>query len=245
MASNTGRMPAAFNASAPGPMSRLLLLSIDELWPPARVRLQGQTVTVGRESGNDVALPDPCVSRFHLRLVRQGFAWRVARLPDARPMYVNGERCETAWLGHGDQIVIGGTVLRLEHAIAPPRSVAVEGSGTRAALAAGLVPELLVESPTIRFLAPLRSDVVTVGRAPECTVVLTSPLVSRHQALLRRLHDGRYQVEAAPDVTNPVLFDGRPVRRRILQPHDILTLGSRSHNQYVTLTYLSAGAPNP
>jgi pSer/pThr/pTyr-binding forkhead associated (FHA) protein len=234
--------PSALPSS---PASRLLLLSIDDLWPPARVELQGSVVTVGRGSGNDVLLDDPAVSRFHLRLVRQRAGWRAEALPNAKPMFVNGERRQTAWLGCGDQVVIGGTVLRLEQAIASPRTAALptmQRADVRAALAAGLAPELVVESPSICFTSPLRADVVMVGRAPECTVVITSPLVSRYQALLRRLPDGSYQLEAARDATNPVLLDGRPVRKRTLQPRDVLTLGSRAHNQYITLTYLPTGA---
>jgi pSer/pThr/pTyr-binding forkhead associated (FHA) protein len=139
-------------------------------------------------------------------------------------------------------------VLRLELAIVPPRTAALptlQRADIRAALAAGLVPELVVDSPSIRFASPLRSEVVMVGRAPECTVVITSPLVSRHQELLRRLPDGGYQIEVARDATNPVMLDGRPVRRRTLRSRDVLTLGSRAHNQYVSLTYLPAGGANP
>jgi pSer/pThr/pTyr-binding forkhead associated (FHA) protein len=104
------------------------------------------------------------------------------------------------------------------------------------------MPDLVIETPQVRFSMPLRTQVVTLGRAPECTVVLTSPLVSRHQGLLHRLPDGSYQIEAARDATNPVLLDGQPVRKRTLQPRDVLTLGLRAHNQYITLTYLPTDA---
>jgi pSer/pThr/pTyr-binding forkhead associated (FHA) protein len=223
--------------------TQLITLSIDGLWGPRRVSLQRSVVTIGRDDENDLSLVDPTVSRFHVRLARQGVGWRVERLGDAKPMYVNGERREMAMLGHGDQLVIGGTVLRLEQPGVQAKSMRVrkaDAREARGALASGLVPELLVATPILRFSAPLRADVVSVGRAPECTLVIPSPLISARQALLRRMPDGRYELRSEREATNRFTLRGRVVRRRTLRAGDTLTLGSRAQNQYVTLTYLAS-----
>ena len=228
-----------------GQPNDLLIFSIDGLWPPIRVPMRGPAVTAGRESGNDVLLADPAVSRFHLRLVRQHASWRVEKLPDARPMYVNGERRETALLGHGDQVVIGGTVLRVEQPAAVANATTVVSTDPRTVLASGLMPDLVVETERFHFTTPLRGDVMSVGRAPESTVVIPSPLVSAHQALIRRLPDGGFEIETPHEARNSFTLGGKslqPLKRHTLRNGDVLTLGSRAQNQFVSLTYVSAGA---
>jgi pSer/pThr/pTyr-binding forkhead associated (FHA) protein len=202
-------------------------------------------VTVGRESGNDILVTDPAVSRFHLRLARQRAGWRAEKLSDAKPMYVNGERRETAMLGHGDQVVIGGTVLRLEQPKALATATTIKATDVRTIMASGLIPELVVETQQVRFLSPVRSETMTIGRAAESAIVIPSPLVSSHQAVLKRVADGSYGLEATREARNHFTLDGRPVNRHALRNGDMLTLGSRAQNQYVTITYVAAGALPP
>jgi pSer/pThr/pTyr-binding forkhead associated (FHA) protein len=232
----------------------LLLLSIDSLWPPERVSIHGSVVTIGRESGNDVLLADPAVSRFHLRLVRQGAGWWAELAPNAKPFYVNGERREMALVGQGDQLVLGGTALRLEPPATAPRTAlarsnattlranvaTLQGLDARTVLASGLVPELHIETPRVHFSVPLRAETVTIGRAPESALVIPSPLIASHQAVVRSLVGGGYEIEPLRAARNTFTLEGRTLKRRTLQPGDALMLGSRLHNQYVTVTYASA-----
>ncbi len=222
--------------------SELLLFSIDGLWPPNRFPLHGSSVTIGRESGNDLLLADPAVSRFHLKLVRHLASWRAEALPDAKPMYINGEQRRTALLGHGDQVVIGGTVLRIEQPMVAANSTTLQSTDMRTVLASGLPPEMRVEMPQLRFSAPLRTDIVTVGRAPENALIIPSPLISAHQAVIRRKSDGAFEIESLPESRNAFALDGRPLTRHTLRNGDTLNVGSRAQNVYVTLAYVDASA---
>jgi pSer/pThr/pTyr-binding forkhead associated (FHA) protein len=217
----------------------LLLLSIDGRWPPTRVPIRSSEVTLGRESGNDVLISDPAVSRFHVCLLRQRAGWKAETQPGAKPMHVNGEQRETAMLGHGDQIVIGGTVLRLEQPEAIARATTIKANDVRTVLASGLMPDLAIETQQFRFTMPLRAHTVTVGRAPDSALVIPSPLVSAHQAVIRRLPDGHFELESSPEARNSFTLDGNALKRHVLRNGDVLTLGSRAQNQYVSLTYLS------
>jgi pSer/pThr/pTyr-binding forkhead associated (FHA) protein len=221
----------------------LLLLSIDNHWPPARVQMSGSTVTIGRESGNDVVIADPAVSRFHLRLTRQRAGWQVEALPDSKPLYVNGEARVTALFGPGDQLVIGGTVLRLEPLVELATATTL-GANLRTILASGFTPTLLVETHNVRFHAPLRAEIIHIGRAPDCGLVLPSWSISAHQAALHRSAHGEYDLEPVRGAPNPFLLAGHPVTRRITLRHgQTLTVGTvGAPDQLVKMTYLAPGA---
>jgi pSer/pThr/pTyr-binding forkhead associated (FHA) protein len=130
-------------------------------------------------------------------------------------------------------------VLRLEQPEAVARATTIKATDMRTVFASGLVPDLLIETQNMRFTMPLRTDAVTLGRAPESALVIPSPLVSAHQALIDRTPDGLFELESSPEARNSFALDGRPVKRHTLCKGDILTLGSRAQNQYVSLTYLS------
>lgn len=77
------------------------------------VTLSGDRRTIGKDSGNDVALPDdPTVSRMHAALERYPAGWCVADLGSSNGTFVNGERI---WgprrLRDGDEVRVGRTTL--------------------------------------------------------------------------------------------------------------------------------------
>ncbi len=86
-----------------------------EVWLPdgrSEVPLEGDLVTVGRSSANDVVLPDGAVSRRHAALERLAAGWCIHDLGSRNGTYVNGERLERERpLYSGDEIVMGDTVL--------------------------------------------------------------------------------------------------------------------------------------
>src|SRR5262249_14809246 len=158
--------------------------------------------------------------------------WLVEVIPGAKPLYINGETREIARLGQNDQLVIGGTVLRLEQSLVNTGSVLTGQTDARTILASGLTPELAVEGPKLRFAAPLRREVVTLGRAPDCTIVIPSPLVAAHQAVLHRGQLGTYELEGSQEAPNTFALNGHPVKRHTLRHADTLTLGSRTQSLY-------------
>lgn len=54
--------------------------------------LESETITIGRDLSNDIVLPDPEVSRWHLQLNRQGSAYVVRDLGSTNGTLLNGVR---------------------------------------------------------------------------------------------------------------------------------------------------------
>jgi hypothetical protein len=70
----------------------------------------------------------------------------------------------------------------------------------------------------------IADDVVTIGRLPECAVVLDDPNVSRRHAQLRR--EGQHVVVVDLGSTNGTKVNGVPVREQRLTPGDSVTVGT-------------------
>ncbi|HET9091415.1 MAG TPA: DUF3662 and FHA domain-containing protein [Acidimicrobiales bacterium] len=70
----------------------------------------------------------------------------------------------------------------------------------------------------------IADEVVTIGRLPECAVVLDDPNVSRRHAQLRREGDGVVLVDLGS--TNGTKVNGVLVRERRLNPGDTVTVGT-------------------
>lgn len=105
------------------------------------------------------------------------------------------------------------------------------------ALSSGMVlvsGEMARHEQAVRFVLrlpdgrdlPLGSTPVTLGRLPECTVVLADPNVSRYHAEVRPAAAGGFEVVDLGS-TNGTKVNGMPlVGPRSLQPGDRVTLGA-------------------
>ncbi|MDA8310946.1 MAG: DUF3662 and FHA domain-containing protein [Actinomycetota bacterium] len=71
---------------------------------------------------------------------------------------------------------------------------------------------------------PLGDGPVTLGRLPECDVVLNDPNVSRRHAEFRRVTDGVVVTDLGS--TNGTRVNGVPVREQLLASGDEITVGS-------------------
>jgi DNA-binding transcriptional ArsR family regulator len=92
-----------------------------EMWVEGareRVPLQGERITIGQASSNDVPIPfDRTVSRVHAVLERVASRWCVRDLASRNGTFVNGERIWTERpLRNGDEIRVGSVrlVTRIE-----------------------------------------------------------------------------------------------------------------------------------
>ncbi len=74
------------------------------------VRLDGDTVTIGRERDNDLVLSDPLVSRHHARIFRTPGGWRIVDLGGKNGLLLNDRPVSEADLSEGDRITIGSSV---------------------------------------------------------------------------------------------------------------------------------------
>jgi hypothetical protein len=90
--------------------------TIDKVFP-----LEGQEVSIGRESVNTVAINDVEVSRRHARMELRGNAYVIQDLGSTNGTFVNGQRVVgTQVLNPGDTVSLGeGIVLTFESAFDP------------------------------------------------------------------------------------------------------------------------------
>lgn len=74
-----------------------------------------EVVTVGRDSANDLCLPDTSVSRYHCSIIREpGGRYVIKDLNSTNGSIVNGIQVDTAPLRHGDEIELGNYRIRFE-----------------------------------------------------------------------------------------------------------------------------------
>jgi ABC transport system ATP-binding/permease protein len=90
---------------APTDMGSRLKLGV----PPETLSLRGRDAfTIGRDPKNDLAIPHPIVSRFHVRIHRRDGAFVVTDLNSSNGTYVNGKTVSGAVaLRAGDTIQVG------------------------------------------------------------------------------------------------------------------------------------------
>jgi ABC transport system ATP-binding/permease protein len=82
--------------------------------------LESAEVVLGRDSGVDIQIDSPGISRRHARLVQESDGYRVEDLGSSNGTFVNGQRLSGGQqLKHGDQIGLGLSV-RLEYQVEQP-----------------------------------------------------------------------------------------------------------------------------
>jgi len=78
------------------------------------IPLLPMTMSIGRESDNNIELKDPDVARYHARIVYERGRFSLENLDGSNGTYINGESVSRADLNDGDRIVIGSTELVFE-----------------------------------------------------------------------------------------------------------------------------------
>ena len=203
---------------------------------------------LGRSSEAGLFLNDPGVSRRHCRIrVRDG-AFEVEDLGSRAGTRLNGRPLDApARLAHGDELTVGGVLLRVklvgdgdrdvdeEETIPPPpaREEARTIVAPRGAVPTKAGPRLSVEVP---------EGVVSLGRDPACTIPLDHVLVSRRHAEIRRT-DGETEVRDLGS-TNGTFVNGKAVDGTApLAAGDVLSLGPfRLHFDGIRVTSAPAAA---
>src|SRR5512135_2268212 len=80
---------------------------------PQELQLDKETITIGRQAGNDIVLADPLVSRKHCVLSKKAERWVINDLGSTYGSFVNDERVDgERALTIGDRLRIGNTPMR-------------------------------------------------------------------------------------------------------------------------------------
>ena len=99
---------------------------------PLAFPLRQERVSIGRDAGNDVRLPEPAVSARHATIVQRGGRVVVHDLKSSNGTWVNGSRIADQELVHGDVVAFGRVVMHFideaqEAPPPPPRPTVSEG----------------------------------------------------------------------------------------------------------------------
>lgn len=88
------------------------------LYDEARDRayaLTGDRQNIGRESANDIVVPDINISRVHAEIHMQpNGQWVVSDLGSTNGLYVNGQKVQSAQLRDADMITLGTSTLEFQ-----------------------------------------------------------------------------------------------------------------------------------
>jgi Nif-specific regulatory protein len=74
--------------------------------------LTGAKISVGRDAGNEIAINDASVSRYHCTLERRGEDYFITDLGSLNGTSVNGREANETQLANGDKIIIGYLTFR-------------------------------------------------------------------------------------------------------------------------------------
>lgn len=233
---------------------------------PQAHQLRDEVITLGRADDNDIVLSSRIISRYHARLEKSGNTYRLVVLPQASNavVYQGQALQDPRLLRHGDELRIGqdDSPFQVTLTFGAPQTVGAEAPVARTAAqkpAATQLQEALrtpaggprdaraTEPP--RFAVhiagnpqqtfTLKRQRITIGRAEDNDIILPSPIVSRHHAYLERSNGG-YRLVPLPDITNPLLFEGRPLSEpRRMRHEDKFRIGGLDPGAMVTMSYLS------
>lgn len=95
-----------------------------------------------------------------------------------------------------------------------------------------------------RAIFDLKGEVITLGRAKDNDLYLPLLIISRHHAVLNRLHSDSqgpsYKIVQLKSV-NPLFFKGKRVSEKVLEHGDTIEIGVRGHAEYIVkLMYQAA-----
>jgi len=109
---------------------------------PLAFPLRHERISVGRDAGNDLRLPEPAVSARHAALfVREGRV-TIHDLNSSNGTWVNGSRISSQELVHGDTVAFGRVSMRFVDEVATAVEPKFAATIPRPALAANAEPEV-------------------------------------------------------------------------------------------------------
>lgn len=210
--------PASPQANAPAG-TPTLEVSTNTGQEPRPYPLTKPVIGIGRDPSNDIVINAPTVSSFHAQIVREGNQLVfIHPHPNARNgRTVNG-------IDYMGQVIAGNQPFRKVLARGDIFRISDE-HGTFVTLTyndgSGASQEAL---PEIRPI-PLGAPMITIGRAPDNTVVLNHPQVSGHHAYLQ-LTQGGYRIVDQRSTNKTYINDQqKPVSSQMLTPGDVIRIG--------------------
>lgn len=204
--------------------------------------LNGDIVTIGRGSKNDIIIHDNEISREHCRLLRTGEDYTLEDMNSNNGTFVNAQRVVKPWpLQHGFYIELGDAVaFEYEHSEASHALSELAALDTETALP---LPELarppeyfsllMTSGPESGRVYSLAQPLIKIGRDLTNDIIIQDPEVSRFHARLRRT-GGQYQIEDLGSTNGTRLNDVLVTEPALLENEDKVFLGTGVQLQYLT-----------
>lgn len=216
----------------------------------ATFELEGDLITIGRGSKNQIIIHDNEVSRDHCELAPVQDNYEVRDLGSSNGTFVNGQRVTTTWpLKHGALLELGDSIT-LEYERLPfpgaTQPLLFPGEVTDSTESSTVVdiatdhlgpPRnyslVMMLGPMADKTYPLEMPLITLGRELNNDIVIQDPEVSRYHLRLRRMRAG-YGIEDLGS-TNGTQLNARvlqPGKPRTLEDGDAITLGASVELHY-------------
>lgn len=177
--------------------------------PPTEHKLDGESISIGRDKGATLVLAEPSVSRNHARITKEGSLYFVEDVGSAFGTRVNGQvlpKGEKRLLRNGDVIAVGTFDIAFQRVLEVTGGTTENGHEKTAAMARAVMKDVMRglaggSSPYLTVLnGPHKDDKhevneaqeLTVGRADECDIIFADDLTSRKHAKIRRDWSGTH-----------------------------------------------------
>lgn len=196
------------------------------------ILMEGATVSIGRSSNNDIAIPEQHVSRQHAVINYRDGIFMLTDLNSANGTFVNDAQLSEPFpLASGDEIRLYVPCLYFSAAVTEEETAKAAKTGTLIApkRADGAGRLIITNGSQEGEIIPLTLEEVTIGRATTnytWEIGLQDPAVSRPHARLKRIDD-RWVVYDLGSA-NGSLVNGTSVNEkgRVLSDGDILAFGN-------------------
>ncbi len=174
---------------------------------PQTHTLTSQSLTLGRQEGNDIVIPSQLVSRNHARLEKVSGGYKLTMSSEAKnPILFEGRELEgSRVLRHGDIFRIGS--------LDPGMMVTMTYNAPSEA-AQGIEKDIVFGEKTL----------IQIGRDDTNDVVIASPNVSRFHAQIQRVGQ-RYRVEDLRSSNGTFVNDEKIDGSLWLKPEDTIRIG--------------------
>jgi len=195
-------------------------------------RLTQVPFKIGSDPDNSLVLTGSSVLQHHAEILWQTDHYIITPISAEAALSVNGDPVltEKIALYPGDEIHIGDTDIHFRDA---PSTAALQ---PEPALPGTVVAQThydrVLQVTTSKWTQdfPLHQETLTIGRHPQCDIVIDLPGVSQHHA---RLNWGNETYTLTDlDSTHGLTFAGDSIHQKVLQDGDFFSIGNE-----VTLTY--------
>ncbi|MFH0963769.1 MAG: FHA domain-containing protein [Planctomycetota bacterium] len=186
-----------------------------------RVEVGSAATTIGSAEDCDLVLTDATVADVHARVVVTGREVTVGACTEEGAILVNGKRCGSARIAHGDLISVGKTTIEVAITY-QAKPVSAKAQGKMLSTEFTKKARVLVGGEEATRI-PLGVAPVTFGRSNTRDVQLDSPLVSKKHATV--VYEGGRHYIVDNGSKSGTLVGGEAVIRRALAEGDLMQIG--------------------